>query len=248
MLIQTLLFVLPVIFIILFFILRFSSVKGKMGEKRVGSILASLPEEEYKVINNLLISQNGRTTQIDHVVVSEYGIFVVETKNYSGWVYGSGEGEYWTKNVFGNKYKLRNPIHQNRGHISALMNLLPNTQKNMFVSIIAFSPKATLRVGTSERVIYWNHLKSEILSCRNKRLSPEQVKEFYELLLASNIDSKEAQKQHVKNVRKHVAEREQAIAAGKCPHCGGNLVMREGKYGRFYGCSNYPKCKFTCER
>jgi DNA topoisomerase I len=32
---------------------------------------------------------------------------------------------------------------------------------------------------------------------------------------------------------------------GKCPRCGGNLVEREGKFGKFLGCRNYPKCKFT---
>ena len=78
--------------------------KGAMGEKRVAHILKKLPEDRYKVINNLLIQNNGYTTQIDHIVVSVYGIFVIETKTYQGWIYGGENSDYWTQNIYGNKY------------------------------------------------------------------------------------------------------------------------------------------------
>ena len=97
--------------------------KGVVGEEQVANILSKLPQEEYKIINNLLINQNGNTTQIDHVVVSEYRIFVIETKFYQGQIYGGTNSDYWTQNIYGNKYSLRNPIHQNRVHIHALTSL-----------------------------------------------------------------------------------------------------------------------------
>jgi len=232
------------LFLVIYF---FLPTKGEVGEKRVAAILSRLPEEEYKVVNNLLLNQNGKTTQIDHVVVSEYGVFVIETKNYSGWVYGRRDGEYWTKNMFGNKYKFRNPIHQNRGHISALMQLFPDMNRNDFISIVVFSPRVTLKIGEGNGVVCWNHLKRTILANQNKRLSPAQVEKIYGCLLSANTDSKEARKEHVKSLRKRIAAREQTIAEGKCPRCGGNLVLREGKYGKFYGCGNYPRCRFTRE-
>ena len=219
--------------------------KGKAGEMRVAKILSKLPEEEYRVINNLLIKQGNKTTQIDHVVVSEYRIFVIETKHYRGWIYGDANREYWTQNIYGNKYDLWNPIHQNQGHIRALRRVLTDIPPGVFVSIVTFSRQASLDIRNSENVIYWDELKKLICSYQRKLISTEQAQNAYETLSAANIDSKDNQKQHVRHVREQISKREETIAKGRCPRCGGELVLRKGTYGPFYGCSNYPRCKFT---
>ena len=93
-----------IIFIFLVFGILFRKSKGKVGEDRVAHILCRLPKEEYRVINNLMLrTQSGSTTQIDHVVISQYGIFVIETKFYKGWIYGGENSEFWTQNIYGNK-------------------------------------------------------------------------------------------------------------------------------------------------
>ena len=219
--------------------------KGKAGEKRVAKILSQLPQEEYNIINNLLVSYKGKTTQIDHVVVSEYRIFVIETKHYRGWIYGDANREYWTQNIYGNKYDLWNPIHQNQGHIRALRRVLTDIPPGVFVSIVTFSRQASLDIRNSENVIYWDELKKLICSYQRKLISTEQAQNAYETLSAANIDSKDNQKQHVRHVREQISKREETIAKGRCPRCGGELVLRKGTYGPFYGCSNYPRCKFT---
>lgn len=196
---------LPIALIILLW--KLIPPKGVMGEKRVAHILKKLPEDRYKVINNLLIQNNGYTTQIDHIVVSVYGIFVIETKTYQGWIYGGENSDYWTQNIYGNKYQLRNPIHQNYGHIKAL--------------------------------------KPVIYQFENRVFTERQVEMLANFLIASNLDSKETRKEHVKTVRSNIQKRNETINSGKCPRCGGTLVRRQGKYGAFYGCSNYPKCKYT---
>ena len=71
--------------------------KGAYAEDRVARRLSQLPEE-YQVFNDVYIRSGGRSVQIDHVVISRYGVFVIETKNYKGWVYGSENAEYWTQN------------------------------------------------------------------------------------------------------------------------------------------------------
>ena len=86
-----LIIILPVAIIVLLWKLLPS--KGTMGEKRVAQILKKLPEDRYKVINNLFIQNNGYTTQIDHIVISVYGIFVIETKTSQGWIYGGENSE-----------------------------------------------------------------------------------------------------------------------------------------------------------
>lgn len=212
---------------------------------RVAKILSKLPEEEYRVINNLLIKQGNKTTQIDHVVVSEYRIFVIETKHYRGWIYGDANREYWTQNIYGNKYDLWNPIHQNQGHVRALRRVLTDIPPSVFISIVTFSRQASLDIRNSENVIYWDELKKLICSYQRKLISTEQAQNAYETLSAANIDSKDNQKQHVRHVREQISKREETIAKGRCPRCGGELVLRKGTYGPFYGCSNYPRCKFT---
>ena len=94
--------------------------KGEMAELRVHNVLIELPEE-YHVIDNVIIGSNNYSSQIDHIVVSPYGIFVIETKGYKGWIYGGENAQYWTQNIFGKKYQLYNPILQNQGHVKALM-------------------------------------------------------------------------------------------------------------------------------
>ena len=100
------------------------NIKGKMGEFNVSVVLATLPKDEYQVINDIIIPSKYGTTQIDHVVVSIYGIFVIETKNYKGLIYGGEDAETWTKNMWGNKYSLRNPLKQNYGHVKSLQAIL----------------------------------------------------------------------------------------------------------------------------
>ncbi len=111
------------IIIVVYFYLKFN--KGKISEKMVHHKLKQLPDE-YHVINNALFSSNGRSTQIDHIVVSPYGVFVIETKGYKGWIFGSENAEYWTQNIYGHKTQFYNPIRQNEGHVKFLSYLLKN--------------------------------------------------------------------------------------------------------------------------
>ena len=240
---EYLVIIIPILIIIL---LKFTlPSKGALGEKRVAVILSKLPKDRYKVINNLLINNNGFTSQIDHVVVSVYGIFVIETKAYKGWIYGSESSDYWTQNIYGKKYQLRNPIHQNYGHIKALKQLLHEYPELKYISMVAFSREASLGVSSNITVIYWNQIRSVIYQFENRVMTEEQVQMIYDSILSSNIDSRENRKQHVSTVKSTIRNREEIISSGKCPRCRGTLVRRQGKYGSFYGCSNYPKCKYT---
>ena len=94
---------------------------GKFGEKRVARKLDWL-SKEYTTLNDILLPTHYGTTQIDHIVVSPYGIFVIETKNYKGWIFGHENSEEWKQSLLGKKrfwgwsseqHKFRNPIRQN---------------------------------------------------------------------------------------------------------------------------------------
>ena len=97
-----------------------SKIKGYIGERLVGKKLKKLNKREYKVINNLLLKTTKGSTQIDHIVISKYGVFVIETKNYKGIIKGNEYDDNWNQILINKSETLRNPIKQNNGHIKAL--------------------------------------------------------------------------------------------------------------------------------
>ena len=106
------------------------TIKGAFGEYQVREKLSKLDPTKYKVFNNLFLKlEDGKTSQIDHVVVSIFGIFVIETKNYSGWISGDERSEYWTQSFFKSKKRFLNPIWQNYGHVKALKEVLKDRWK-----------------------------------------------------------------------------------------------------------------------
>lgn len=85
--------------LVIFIRLKKPKWKGKYSEKLVNVKLLELPEE-YTVFHNLLFERNGRSSQIDHIVISPYGVFVVETKGYKGWILGGEYSEKWTQVIY----------------------------------------------------------------------------------------------------------------------------------------------------
>ncbi|MCR5386644.1 MAG: NERD domain-containing protein [Treponema sp.] len=220
-------------------------IKGMIGEKSISLILNLLPSEKYTIVNDLLIRTSYGSTQIDHVVLSEYGIFIIETKNYKGWIYGGENSEQWTKNVYGHKYYFRNPLKQNYAHEKALKEILNITNPRAFVPIVVFSNAASIRVNSTRAVINSRKLLGYIKSFQTTVLDSELVGEYTSKLYSYTGYTKEERKEHVSFIKTEAYERDNKIQNNICPRCGGNLVPRNGKYGSFFGCSNYPKCRFT---
>ena len=246
----TLYIVIAVAVFVLLVWLRLTRAKraGKYGEANIKLRLSGLPEAEYTVFDDIMIpnASGTGTTQIDHVVVSPYGIFVIETKNYQGWIYGSEYAEKWTQNIFGNKHELFNPLLQNDTHIRALRKPLRAHKFLPSISIVTFPAKADIRVDATEgHVVYWSQLVRTIKSYRERRIDDSDLRAIAREIRTANITDKETRSKHNAGVKGAAHYREQTIANGKCPRCGGTLIERHGPHGRFYGCSNYPRCKFT---
>ena len=229
---------------------RAPSSIGVDGEREVSSILQSLPQE-YLVLNNVIIpdqkTNNGKnyTTQIDHVIVSPYGIFVIETKNYSGWIFGSEKTKRW-KQTFKTTpgHYFYNPIKQNWGHVFALAEQL-QLDKKLFKPIVVFSNDCELSVETSTPVVYMSELRGAILNYSLEIMSSSRVTDIFNRLSSINLRGKEIESEHIQSIEERHIQKETSVQDGRCPRCGGELKLRQGKYGPFYGCSNYPKCRFT---
>lgn len=238
-----------------FFAPKYSSKSeaiGDQGEKHVSSFLEYLPCEEYQVFNDLLIRDGNYTTQVDHIVISRYGVFVLETKNVHGKVYGSGNSEFWKQYLpdtgyrrygYTKEHQLRNPIWQNDGHIKSLRRLIFGNDLPIF-GIVVFPNETEINVMAEKPVLKMSEVVSYIKRQDDIILSYDQVGFYRRRLLEVITTSEFDRKQHLENVYRSKDRRDAAVASGKCPRCGGNLMLREGKYGRFYGCSNYPNCKY----
>ncbi len=124
-----------------------STFKGFLGETVINvAMWLKLEKDVYHRLNNITLPlANGGSTQIDHVIVSVYGIFVIETKNYKGWIYGKETQRQWTQ-AFpnGSKYKFQNPLRQNYLHIKTLADLL-DLELRYFHSMIAFIGECELK-------------------------------------------------------------------------------------------------------
>lgn len=128
-------------------------VSGFVGEKIVVFILARLDREKYKILNNLTIYIDKESAQIDHLIISNFGIFVIETKNYEGIIFGEENSNYWTQILYKNRENFYNPIKQNDWHIQALENILKNYSDILYFPIVVFTKSSDLRVKTVTDVI-----------------------------------------------------------------------------------------------
>lgn len=237
-------FIFFIIIYICFFIKnKHSNYIGKCGERKVAKLLSTLPKNEYKIINDVIIQKDDYSSQIDHIVVSIYGIFVIETKNYKGWIIGNYNYEYWTQNIYGNKYKLYNPIKQNLSHIIALKKYL-KLPTNFFISIIAFSNHANLKTN-AKNVVYISQVKKVIQQYQEKKLSLNEMQKITELIKNINITNSKTKNIHTTKIKNIIRNKNILEQQGLCPKCGHELILREGRYGIFWGCSNYPNCNYT---
>ena len=211
---------------------------GEEGEELVRRVLGESVDGEKQVFNNYKFISNGKTVQIDHIFINKNGIFVIETKNYKGEIYGNEEQYEWTQVLaFGNvENKFYNPIKQNKSHIYKLQKFLP---KNIdIISIVVFID-ADIEGVDSNNVCNLDDLEEILNLDYGKTITPKQINYVANILrrYQNNVITEE---EHISNIHKMQEDIENNI----CPRCGAKLVIRNGDYGEFYGCSNYPKCKF----
>lgn len=229
---------------------------------RVFSILSQLPDE-YTILNDLVFRTDKGTTQIDHVVVSKYGVFTIETKNYRGEIYGDDKRQEWTQLIvtevtyakkwwktytYVTKNHFYNPVKQSLGHAFRIKELLTEFPYVKIVPIVVFTGDAMLgNVESKHHVIYEENLLEVINEYKTTYLTDNDVQRVVSILIGNNVRETVNNRQHVKNLRMAARQVNATINSGICPKCGGHLVLRNGKYGTFYGCSNYPKCRFTTQ-
>lgn len=223
-------------------------------DERVGKHGENLTARELKLVNffgrngkilrNLYVPKdNGQTSEIDVIYITQKGIFVLESKNYSGWIFGDESSKYWTASLpNGQKNRFYNPIMQNKTHIKWLKNYLSSNGFGdipMF-SLIVFSERCEIKkMSVTSPDVYVIQRESIYATVRNIwNANPDAVQ---------NINQINKVLKKLTNVDKSVKQEHISDIETKCPKCGADLVLRTAKKTgeQFYGCSNFPKCRYT---
>ena len=237
-----------VIFLILALIVDRNSPKiiGFAGEYWVQKELNKLPGE-YLFLSDVMLEIEGKTTQIDHIVFSKYGIFVIETKQRNTYITGNEHDKYWIVKAGRKKHYMYNPIHQNYGHKKAIEKVL-GLDYNQVIDIVCVSGQANLRIK-SNKVVRVERLVDRILFEKDEKI--QDYVSMAHRINAMNIVDKKYRKQHIEDIKENInnntEELRKEVVMNRCPRCGNELVIRKGKTGEFVGCLSFPKCRYTKE-
>lgn len=219
--------------------------KGWLGEALVKfAAHFRLPAKTYHRIHNITLPTPDGTTQIDHIFVSRFGIFVVETKNMKGWIFGAENQAQWTQKTVKRSFKFQNPLRQNYKHVKAL-ELALDVPPEAIHSVVVFMGESTFKSpmppNVTKGVGYIGHIKSFIQPV----LSESQVQQAVSQIQSGRLQpTRDTHRKHVQQLQ----SRSNPAFERKCPKCGSGMVLRTAKRGgrtgkQFWGCSAYPKCR-----
>ncbi|PAD21741.1 nuclease-related domain-containing protein [Terribacillus saccharophilus] len=209
---------------------------GELGEYKINIQLDQLPKNSRYLSDVLLPNPRARSgySQIDHVIFTSWAIFVVETKNYAGTIYGDRKREKWSVN---GKFPMMNPFHQNFGHIQALKSILSQMEEMNVVSIVSFTRRCTFKVNEELRKIQSNDLivydtelseyisrKMNVLRVQGNSLifSDEDILHMYRILSENNITDPNIRTEHIDSLQQKKYKEASAVQSevkAKCFTC-----------------------------
>ncbi len=202
-LLNSLTFLIPIL--ILVAVLKSPQFKGYIGEVFVRiSGRRFLDKSLYTIINNVTLPTETGTTQIDHIVVSRYGVFVIETKNMKGWIFGGEHQKDWTQQIFKRTNKFQNPLHQNYKHVKTLIDLLGIDSKKLF-SVVVFIGDVTFKTEMPSNVTVDKGYIQYIRSKKEILLEQAEVDSIVAVIksgkLKQNLKTYISHAEHVKGIK-----------------------------------------------
>lgn len=235
-----------------------NEITGSFGEWLAKIYSKTIPGA--LVLHDVLIDgADGYTSQLDLVLVGNRGVYLIEIKTFpDAKIYGDTKKSKWYSYNHGKKYEIYSPLRQNKKHVEYLKSFLKdfgevpvfsivnmvcedfkisgeiNAQDYIDTAICSSLPdmeKAVYKIAESNPLIYDDAKKQEIFN---------YIKNHQHL-------GKEARKEHKQNVIAYKESLEEMQRQKICPYCKSELVVRNGKNGKFYGCKNFPKCRYTAK-
>ena len=179
------------------------------------------------------------------IIVSKYGLFVIETKNMKGWIFGNPNEKTWTQKIYKKTNKFMNPVHQNYKHVKTIESLL-GLDESKIHSIVVFIGASVFKTPMPDNVTqalqYIRHIKSKNRVVFSDAEVADILKKIESGRLAPTLKT---HIDHIKHVKSIISEKQNDRA---CPKCGKPMVIRETKKGPdegkpFWGCSGFPQCR-----
>ncbi len=209
--------------------------------------------QKYQSFDNIILKTPDGTTQIDKIIVSPHGIFVIEEKDINGWIFGGEKQKKWTQSLYTRtsfffriydsvKYQFQNPLHQNFKHLKAVQKFFCIDMKSIF-SIVVFTGNCEFKTRMPDNVVYLGNFKAHLRSYTDQVISSETVEQYSQKLREYKDNCTITDSEHITNIKKNF---EHPI----CPECGKQMVLRTARKGKwvgskFWGCPNFPSCKVT---
>jgi hypothetical protein len=225
--------------------------KGKVGEFLVNvNNKIRLDSSIYTNLSDTTIRlKDGSTTQIDHIILSRFGIFVIETKNMKGWIFGSEHQKMWTQSIYGKKNSFQNPLLQNYKHIKALEEVL-GIDRGIY-SIVTFVGDSTFKTVMPCNVFHGGKYIGYIESFRSRIFSRVELQRISDTLEhQSLVKSRATNREHIASLKKASVASENLYKRDSkiiCKRCSSVMVERRNRVNQelFLGCSSYPRCRHT---
>lgn len=195
------------------FSLLFPSNRGTRSERKLVAKIKKYGIHSEIVYHDLYLKLNNDFySQIDLVIPTKVGILVFEVKDYSGWIFGTGDHQNWVQilNFGRSKYYFYNPILQNNKHILDLKKQLAQFQNIPFFSIIVFFGNCSLKeinkIPENTFVIKSDYVEELLDKILNDNIIANYTNKFeiIELLTLAvkNGDNKEIVLRHSENLKK----------------------------------------------
>ncbi|WP_415880780.1 NERD domain-containing protein [Methylomonas sp. TEB] len=230
-------------------VLKSPVIKGAFGEGQVNLAAKFLLDKDiYKLIKNVTLVTESGSTQIDHVIVSRYGVFVIETKNMKGWIFGDANQKIWTQKIYRHTTKFQNPLHQNYKHTQALQRFLALDPEKIF-SLVVFVGDSSFKTPMPANVVYAGEFIRFIESKTQLLFSDSQVHEIFARLQFGRLEpTNRTHRRYVEHVKNIVQAKQTRHHENSCPNCGKSMVIRTARNGankgkQFWGCNGFPKCR-----
>ena len=233
-----------------------NEIQGSFGEWAAKMYAKTMPDA--LVLSDVLIEgANGYTSQIDMIIIGNRGLYVVELKMYpEAKIYGDTKKSKWYYYNHGKKYEIYSPLLQNKKHVDYLKTFLKDFGDVPCFAIVPIvcddikisgelndENKKHTAICTSfpsmEKAIY------KIAEDKPDVFDESKKQEIYEYIKNKQFIGKDARLEHKQNVIQYKEKIETMEKQKICPYCKSELVLRNGKNGKFYGCSKFPKCRYT---
>jgi len=221
---------------------------GPKGEYLTYCALRNVKGYKKFLFNCYVPKETGGYNEIDLIMLHRSGVYVFESKNRSGLIYGSEQDKFWTQKLqSGRTESFLNPIKQNNAHIKQLLHFRPKLSEGAVHSVIVFGEHCELKkinlAGHRHIIVKCGRLRGTIEPMLKKKiLTRRKIRRLYKQLYPQTQLSPQEKQAH----RQRVAD----IAEGRvCPFCGSLLVLRTARDtgNQFMGCGSFPACKYTAK-